>query len=103
MSHLRLVPQPLATVTELPLRDAADPEDAREYSVTWTIDSVDASSPEDAARKVWEQIFGRQAPGPDDACVFTITHQDDAGRVISQTIDLSEDTDNQSRPLVQNE
>ena len=78
------------------------PSQTTTHNVSWEID-LEADTPRQAAQEAWNDYFRRGEPGPDDACVFTITHQDDAGRVISQTIDLAEDTDDQSRPLVQNE
>lgn len=41
------------------------------WEVSWKIDS-EASSPEEAAAKVWRESFGRNQAGPDDACVFTV-------------------------------
>lgn len=41
------------------------------WELTWTVDS-NGSTPEQAAARIWRDVFGRTAAGPDDACVFTV-------------------------------
>lgn len=57
-----------------------------EYRVQWNI-TLGADSPRKAAVTAWTHIFGREAPSPDDASVFTVT-DDASGK--SYDIDLSE-------------
>lgn len=54
--------------------------------VKWEINS-DKSDPVEAARQVWRENFNRGEPGPDDACVFTVTDSQTGNTV---TVDLSE-------------
>jgi hypothetical protein len=63
------------------------PED-HEWSVAWKIDSY-GSTPQEAAAKVWREIFGRDFAGTDDACNFTVT---DAESGESVQVDLSENS-----------
>lgn len=42
------------------------------YRVSWEID-IEANSPEEAAATIWQDIFNRSSPAPDDACVFSVT------------------------------
>jgi hypothetical protein len=58
------------------------------WVVSWTIDS-NASSPEEAAAKIWREVFGRDFAGTDDACTFTVTDVE-SGKSVE--IDLSENT-----------
>lgn len=58
------------------------------WTVSWEIDST-GSSPEEAAAKIWRDVFGRTLAGTDDACVFTVT---DAESGESMRIDLSHDS-----------
>jgi hypothetical protein len=58
------------------------------WVVSWTIDS-NASTPEEAAAKVWRDVFGRNFAGTDDACNFTVT---DVESRESFEIDLSENS-----------
>lgn len=55
------------------------------YRVSWEIDA-EADSPEEAARQIWQEIFGRSDATPDDACLFTV--DDGTGPVL---IDLAEE------------
>lgn len=45
-------------------------------TVTWVIDADEDISPAQAAINVWQENFrrGTGRPGPDEACVFTITN-----------------------------
>ncbi|MFJ2662521.1 hypothetical protein [Arthrobacter koreensis] len=61
------------------------------WEVSWQIDST-GSSPEEAAAKIWRDIFGRTAVTPDDACVFTVR---DAATGESVRVDLSETADSE--------
>lgn len=58
------------------------------WVVSWTIDS-NASSPEEAAAKIWREVFGRTVAGADDACTFTVTNVENGESV---EIDLSENS-----------
>jgi hypothetical protein len=58
------------------------------WVVSWTIDS-NASSPEEAAAKIWRNVFGRDFAGTDDACTFTVTDVESGDSV---EIDLSENS-----------
>jgi hypothetical protein len=58
------------------------------WVVSWTIDS-NASTPQEAAAKVWREVFGRDFAGTDDACNFTVT---DAESGESVQVDLSENS-----------
>lgn len=44
------------------------------HLLTWEINE-EAESPAQAAALVWRRVFGRGVlqPGPDEACVFTVT------------------------------
>ena len=55
------------------------------WDVSWTIDST-GSTPEEAAAKIWREVFGRTEAGPDDACFFTVTDVVAGG---STRVDLS--------------
>ncbi|MCB5280589.1 hypothetical protein [Arthrobacter sp. ES1] len=67
---------------ELPLPDT------HEWEVAWKIDGY-GSSPEEAAAKVWRNVFGRSVAGADDACVFIVT---DVESGESTRVDLSENS-----------
>lgn len=67
---------------ELPLSDD------HPWTVSWQINS-EASSPENAAAKVWQENFGRTTAGADDACIFTVTDTETGESV---EVDLSEDS-----------
>ena len=56
------------------------------WSVSWVTDE-EARSPLAAARRIWADVFGRVAAGPNDACVFVVTDPV-TGR--SVRVDLSE-------------
>lgn len=58
------------------------------WVVSWTIDS-NASSPEEAAAKIWREVFGRTLAGTDDACTFTVI---DVTTGESVEVDLSENS-----------
>lgn len=58
------------------------------WKVSWTIDST-GPSPEEAAARIWRDVFGRTLAGTDDACVFTVT---DVESDESVEIDLSKDS-----------
>lgn len=58
------------------------------WVVSWTIDS-NASSPEEAAAKIWRDVFGRDFAGQDDACSFTVTDVESGASV---EVDLSENS-----------
>lgn len=58
------------------------------WVVSWTIDS-NASTPEEAAAKIWRDVFGRGFAGTDDACTFTVTNVESGESV---EIDLSENS-----------
>lgn len=78
-----------ATADDLEQLEPLAPSDPdQDYSLSWEIDAVDAANAAGAARDIWRSIFGRGPgqPGPDEACVFTVTQ---AGR--STQIDLSEE------------
>lgn len=63
------------------------PEDHK-WKVAWAIDGY-GSNPEEAAAKVWRDVFGRSVAGTDDACVFIVT---DVESGQSTRVDLSEDS-----------
>lgn len=46
--------------------------DEPHWIVSWAISETDATTPLEAARAVWREIFGREVAGADDACVFTV-------------------------------
>lgn len=56
------------------------------FRVKWEI-NAEGETPQDAARSVWEDFFGRSAAGPDDACVFQVENPETGETV---TVDLSE-------------
>lgn len=58
------------------------------WVVSWTIDSS-ASTPEEAAAKIWRDVFGRDFAGTEDACSFTVT---DVESRESFEVDLSENS-----------
>lgn len=58
------------------------------WVVSWTIDS-NASTPEEAAAKIWRDVFGRDFAGTDDACSFTVTDVESGASV---EVDLSENS-----------
>ncbi|MEO3931376.1 hypothetical protein WMO79_00990 [Micrococcaceae bacterium Sec7.4] len=62
--------------------------ETHEWEIAWEVDGY-GSSPEEAAARVWRDIFGRTVAGTDDACVFTVT---DAESGESVRVDLSEDS-----------
>ena len=61
-------------------------DDQHEWLVTWSIDG-NGSTPEQAAARVWRDIFGRTMAGDDDACVFFV--KDSESNEVT-TVDLSE-------------
>lgn len=74
------------TVTQI--SEEATYSDDHPWEVSWKIDS-NASTPEEAAAKVWRESFGRTVAGPDDACVFTVR---DCLSGETVRIDLSEES-----------
>jgi hypothetical protein len=58
------------------------------WVVSWTIDS-NASTPQEAAAKIWREVFGRDFAGTDDACSFTVTDVESGESV---EVDLSENS-----------
>lgn len=56
------------------------------YRVTWQIDQ-EAKTPEEAARLVWKQVFGRTTATADQACVFTVIDGDLVHEVDLSAID----------------
>lgn len=62
--------------------------DDHEWKVAWAIDSY-GSTPEEAAAKIWRDVFGRDFAGTDDACSFTVTDVESGESV---QIDLSENS-----------
>jgi hypothetical protein len=63
------------------------PED-HPWVVSWTIDS-NAATPQEAAAKIWREVFGRDFAGTDDACSFTVTDVESGESV---EVDLSENS-----------
>lgn len=63
---VHLAPETVAQISE----EATYSEDHL-WEVSWKIDS-NASTPEEAAAKVWREVFGRTHAAEDDACVFTV-------------------------------
>lgn len=57
-----------------------------DFKVKWEIDA-EGETPQDAARRVWEDVFGRSVAGPDDACIFQVENPE-TGETL--TIDLPE-------------
>jgi hypothetical protein len=62
--------------------------ETHEWEVAWKIDSY-GSSPEEAAAKIWREVFGRDFAGTDDACTFTVTNVENGESV---EVDLSENS-----------
>ena len=60
-------------------------DDQHEWFVSWSIDG-NGSTPEQAAARVWREVFGRTDAGPDDACVFDVMDEETNKTV---TVDLS--------------
>ncbi len=58
------------------------------WTISWAIDST-GSSPEEAAAKIWREVFGRTLAGTDDACVFTVADPE-SGKSVK--VDLSQDS-----------
>lgn len=55
-------------------QDQAQLAGAERFLIEWEIDVTnDATTPREAALAVWHDTFGHGEPGPEDACVFTIT------------------------------
>jgi hypothetical protein len=71
-----------------PISEAFPLPDTHEWEVAWKIDGY-GSTPEEAAAKVWRDVFGRTLAGTDDACVFIVT---DVESGESTRVDLSEDS-----------
>jgi hypothetical protein len=78
-----LNPEAVAQISE----EATYSED-HPWDVSWKIAST-GSTPEEAAAKVWRDVFGRDFAGSDDACLFTVT---DVESGESTRVDLSEDS-----------
>lgn len=60
-------------------------DDQHEWFITWSIDG-NGSTPEQAAARVWREVFGRTEANPDDACEFDVMDEETSKTV---TVDLS--------------
>lgn len=65
---------------------SAQPKE-REFLITWAINGEGATARK-AAERIWREVFGRSAAGPDDACIFEVQDLETDETV---TIDLSEE------------
>lgn len=67
---------------------ASPPTPPGRYLVRWEIDDAsEASSPEQAAARVWRNVFKRTTASSDDACVFSVLDSTIGGVT---TVDLAE-------------